>query len=171
MAFIHFINLFVHSSACAACLDAGAKTWTHGKELEIWARFLARMCWKIGQQHSTRNPISSTHISSQPWVRMGCGTPTPFSHRGCAGLRTRCCYPMGWLSWASETPSTSALAWLILGLLRHPACGSVGLPGTYPMPACEITTLLRTPGRDLSLCPPRYQTDPSDSRSLTVTVA
>lgn len=45
------------------------------------------------------------------------------------------------------------------------------------MPACEITTLLRTPGRavgvscrDLSLCPPRYQTDAPDSRSLTVTV-
>lgn len=103
-------------------------------------------------------------------MRTGCGTPTPFSHRGCAGLRPDVAIPWAGPPGASEALSTSALAWLTLGPLSHPACGSVGLPGTYPMPACEITTLLQTPGRavgvscrDLSLRPPRYQTDPPDS--------
>lgn len=53
-SFIHFINSLI----CDGCVQnpssrLGAKSWAHSRELEIWAKFLARMCWKIGQQRST----------------------------------------------------------------------------------------------------------------------
>ena len=47
----------VHSLAHGGCVPGtssrlGAKRWAHSRKPEIWAKFLAQMCWKIGQQRS-----------------------------------------------------------------------------------------------------------------------